>query len=656
MMVVNLAQAQAFAASLTSGIQSDGLASMKLLSDNAQGTPMACSGFFHLSGTLMGMATAVQGGTMYFMEEFDAGKWLGAIARLKIGQLSMTPHNLVQLIKHPRANEADLSPLKLVFSIAAPLSAPTQVRIMKGLKAPVVQSYASTETLNLTSPRLRLDKVAPPGEIGWLIPGMEAVLIDPETLEPIQLVKDGVTGPGEIIFRGPNLFTRYFHRPQETEDAFIEIGGKSWYRMGDLCTVDKDGCLSVVDRSKEMIKTGGNTVIPTEIEALILRLPNVADVVVVPVPGGDEQVVPCAAVVPQDSAVLNDTAAQTKLAKDITDLVAQELAAYKYLTGGVVFLDAVPRTVTGKILRRAARTKVLELLNATEERASTATKSVESSRKPRNSCSTSHGIVAVPLVPQLTTLRHAHNLFMEDFDAGKWLDAIEQVQIGQLSMAPNNLVHLIKHPRASKTNVSSLTFAFAIGSPLSAATQVRIMQALKIPVVKGYALTETLNLTVPRYSVTKAAPPGSIGWFMPGVEAMLLHLETREPLERIGGKPWNLMGDVCVVGKDRCLSVVDRTKEIINVAGNTLIPSEIEAHIIPSLNVLDVAALAAEVNKLVTAEFVAYEHLTGGVVFLDAVPRNATGKIVRRIATSKARELLGGAAMAASKPFLTAML
>ncbi|KAJ3358118.1 putative fatty-acid--CoA ligase FadD10 [Allomyces javanicus] len=346
MMIVNLAQAQAFAVSLTSGVQSDGLASMKLLSDNAQGTPMACSGFFHLSGTLMGMATAVQGGTMYFMEEFDAGKWLDAIARAKIGQLSMTPHNLVQIIKHPRANSTDLSSLKLIFSIAAPLSAPTQVRIMKGLKAPVVQSYASTETLNLTSPRLRLDKVAPPGAIGWLIPGMEAMLIDPETLEPIQVVKDGVTGPGEIIYRGPNLFSRYFHRPQETKDAFIDIGGKSWYRMGDLCTVDQDGCLTVVDRSKEMIKTGGNTVIPTELESLILRLPTVADVVVVPVPGGDEQVVPCAAVVPQYLAVLDDTAAQTKLAKDITNVVAQELAAYKYLTGGVVFLDAVPRTVT----------------------------------------------------------------------------------------------------------------------------------------------------------------------------------------------------------------------------------------------------------------------------------------------------------------------
>ncbi|KNE61992.1 hypothetical protein AMAG_07252 [Allomyces macrogynus ATCC 38327] len=391
MMIVNLAQAQAFAASLTSGAQSDGLASMKLLSDNAQGTPMACSGFFHLSGTLMGMATAVQGGTMYFMEEFDAGKWLDAIARVKIGQLSMTPHNLVQIIKHPHANSTEMSSLKLIFSIAAPLSALTQVRIMEGLKAPVVQSYASTETLNLTSPRLRLDKVAPPGAIGWLIPGMEAMLIDPETHEPIQVVKDGVTGPGEIIYRGPNLFSHYFHRPQETKEAFIEIGGKSWYRMGDLCTVDQDGCLTVVDRSKEMIKTGGNTVIPTELESLILRLPTVTDVVVVPVPGGDEQVVPCAAVVPQNPAVLDDTAAQTKLAKDITDLVAQELAAYKYLTGGVVFLDAVPRTVTGKILRRAARTKVIELLNAHDDSLESVTKAVESSRKARNSCSTSHG-------------------------------------------------------------------------------------------------------------------------------------------------------------------------------------------------------------------------------------------------------------------------
>ncbi|KAJ3358119.1 hypothetical protein GGF32_000751 [Allomyces javanicus] len=389
MILINLTQGRAYATALTSEDQSDNLP-MKLLSDgDSMGSKVACSGFFHLSGSLMGMATAMRGGSMFFMEQFDAGKWLDAIQRLKIGQLSMTPHNLVQLIKHPHFNDFDVSSLNLVFAIATPLSAATQVRIANCLKAPVIQGYASTETLNLSSPRRSSTKMAPPGTIGWLLSGFEAMIIDPETQEPMEVVQDGVTGPGEFVLRGPGLFRGYFNRPQETKDAFIEIGGKSWYRMGDVVQMDKDGCLTVVDRCKEMFKAAGNTVIPTEIESVILRLHDVADVVVVPVPAGDEQDAPCAAVVPRDSAVLEDPDKKSALATAISNLVTTELASYKHLTGGVVFLDAVPRNATGKIVRRVARSKVNEMMNIAPAKPAAGVVQGLSKRKPRDGCSVS---------------------------------------------------------------------------------------------------------------------------------------------------------------------------------------------------------------------------------------------------------------------------
>ncbi|KNE61991.1 hypothetical protein AMAG_18795 [Allomyces macrogynus ATCC 38327] len=125
--------------------------------------------------------------------------------------------------------------------------------------------YASALTSEDQSDNLPMKLLSDGDTMGWLMSGFEAMIIDPETHEPMEIVQDGVMGPGEFVLRGPGLFRGYFNRPDATKDAFIEIGGKSWYRMGDVVSMDKDGCLSVVDRTKEMFKAAGNTVIPTEI-------------------------------------------------------------------------------------------------------------------------------------------------------------------------------------------------------------------------------------------------------------------------------------------------------------------------------------------------------------------------------------------------------
>ncbi|KAJ3361038.1 hypothetical protein GGF32_007845 [Allomyces javanicus] len=322
-------------------------------------------GFFHLSGTTMGMSTANRNGTIYFLEKFDAGDWLALVQKYKITQSLITPNNLVLLIKDPRVKQFDLSSLKIMSSVAAPLSAATQKRAMEILNVPIVQGYGSTETIMLTMAHWSRGQAGRPGTVGWLLPGIDALLLDPETQVPLEVNKSGPTGPGELVVRSASVFsaqTGYYNRPAESKAAFITIGGMSWFRTGDLLVMDDDGCLTVVDRCKEMFRVSGNQVLPTEIEAEILKIHDVLDVVVVPVPVVDEQQLPCAAIAPRSKTVLADPVAQKALAKVVTDAIAQELAPYKHLTGGVVFVDAIPRNAMGKIVRHVARAKVLAQL------------------------------------------------------------------------------------------------------------------------------------------------------------------------------------------------------------------------------------------------------------------------------------------------------
>ncbi|KAJ3363790.1 4-coumarate--CoA ligase-like 5 [Allomyces arbusculus] len=245
----------------------------------------------------------------------------------------MTPHSLVELIKDPRTKQADLPSLQQTLSIAMTLSKTTQ-QAMDLFKSPA-----------------------------GLTPGVEALLLDPTTLQPIPINTGGVTGPGELVVRGASIMsetTGYYNRPKETKSAFISIDGRPWYRMGDLIVMDADGCMTVMGRVRD------TQVFPAEIEADILNVDGVLDYAVVPVRrDGNAEVedqLPCAAVAPRSKAVFTDPAAQQALTKLIVDAIVLAMEPHNHLTGGVVFVDAVPRNQMGKLVRRTARNMVLDLL------------------------------------------------------------------------------------------------------------------------------------------------------------------------------------------------------------------------------------------------------------------------------------------------------
>ncbi len=181
---------------------------------------------------------------------------------------------------------------------------------------------------------------APAGTIGKLFPSTEARLVSVETGEDV-----GFGEPGEIWIRGPQRMKGYFGRQEET-DTLIDADG--WLHTGDIGTVDENGWWHVVDRVKELIKYKGYQVAPAELEAVLLASPDVADAAVIGVydERGDE--VPKAFVVRAPGSTATED--------DVMAFVAERTAPYKRVRQ-LEFIDAVPKSASGKILRRELRVK-----------------------------------------------------------------------------------------------------------------------------------------------------------------------------------------------------------------------------------------------------------------------------------------------------------
>ncbi|KAF5540171.1 4-coumarate ligase [Fusarium mexicanum] len=168
--------------------------------------------------------------------------------------------------------------------------------------------------------------------VGYLVPNME-----------IKIVKDdgqlaGYDEEGEALIRGPNTFKGYYRNPEASRDS-LEGG---WLKTGDIVMMDKTGLLKIVDRKKELIKVKGFQVSPSEIEGVLLENEHVIDCAVIRVIR-DGQEHPQAFVVPGDDKVTVTA---------IKEFLEARLAAYKQPTGDIIFVDAIPKSPSGKILRR----------------------------------------------------------------------------------------------------------------------------------------------------------------------------------------------------------------------------------------------------------------------------------------------------------------
>jgi acyl-CoA synthetase (AMP-forming)/AMP-acid ligase II len=294
--------------------------------------------YFHIYGqtVVLNMGLA-KGSTIVNMQRFDCGELIRIIEEYGVTWLHVAPPVILQIATTADVEGHDLSKLKLVISGAAPLDADLASRAEERIGAPIRQGYGMTE-LSPVSHKSRLARVeeTPRGSIGALIPNTEARLVDPETEEDV-----GEGEEGEIWVRGPQVMKGYLNNPEATAEIFT---GDGWLRTGDIGRVDENGFFYIVDRLKELIKYKGYQVAPAELEAVLVSHPRVMDAGVIGVRNEDGEEVPKACVVVEDGLEGDELIAY----------VSERVAPYKRVRE-VEFVDEVPKSASGKILRRLLR-------------------------------------------------------------------------------------------------------------------------------------------------------------------------------------------------------------------------------------------------------------------------------------------------------------
>ncbi|MEV4729783.1 AMP-binding protein [Saccharopolyspora sp. NPDC049426] len=280
-----------------------------------------------------------RGATTVVMPRFDLATFLGAIAEHRIGHVYIVPPIALALATSPLVDDYDLSSLDVVMSAAAPLDARLARTVSDRLGAAVVQGYGLTEcspcTHGIPPDRTDIDR----GSIGILMPNVEARVVDPTTGEDAALGERG-----ELWCRGPNIMRGYLNNPEATS-ATVDADG--YLHTGDIVTVDEGGVFRVVDRVKELIKYNGYQIAPAELEAVLLAHEGIADAAVIgaPGPGGGE--------IPK-AFITRKTTHPDLTAEDVLSFTAARVAPYKKIRE-VAFLDHIPKSATGKILRKELR-------------------------------------------------------------------------------------------------------------------------------------------------------------------------------------------------------------------------------------------------------------------------------------------------------------
>jgi long-chain acyl-CoA synthetase len=288
---------------------------------------------FHSYGQTCCMNTAIAiGASLSLLPRFDPGKALEMIERDKITIFQGVPTMYIAMLNDPKAESVDTSSLSFGSSGGAslPLEVLNAVRERFGIQ--LLEGYGLSET----APSATTNTLDPPpkvGSIGRPLTGVSMKIVDDDGNE----VPTGEVG--EVIIQGPNVMKGYWNRPEAT----AEVMKDGWFYSGDIGKVDEEGYFFIVDRKKEMIIRGGYNVYPREIEEVLYEHPAILEVAVLGVPDDTlgEEVAAAIAFKPGQSATVEDIQAFAK----------ERMAAYKY-PRHIWFADELPKTATGKILKR----------------------------------------------------------------------------------------------------------------------------------------------------------------------------------------------------------------------------------------------------------------------------------------------------------------
>ncbi|KAF2664894.1 acetyl-CoA synthetase-like protein [Microthyrium microscopicum] len=279
------------------------------------------------------------GGTTYWMPKFDFLKFLEYNRRYKISIFFTVPPIYLLIAKTPEVTD-QFDHLRVAYSGAAPMKKELQEAASKKFgkgKVFIMQTWGLSESTGSTT-LLNVDEKDELGSVSRLLPNMSARIVDEQGQDV------GPGEEGEIYLKGPVIFNSYHKNPGATAETFDRDG---WFKTGDVGCF-KDGLLFIVDRKKELIKYKGMQVAPAELEGLLLSHPEIADAAVIGVEWEGTEA-PRAYVVADKNRMTPDRVKQ---------FVKDKMSSHKQLRGGVVYLDAIPKSPSGKILRKDLRALV----------------------------------------------------------------------------------------------------------------------------------------------------------------------------------------------------------------------------------------------------------------------------------------------------------
>lgn len=294
--------------------------------------------FFHIYGLTVTMISKLQQGCkLVTLPAFRPDTFLNSLTEHKGSVLHLVPPIIIFLSQHEMVTPEHLSSVRSIFSGAAPMGASDAERMLA--KAPQImfaQGYGLTET----SPVVLIGALGSKNysSVGSPPPRTQAKIV---ALNDPTNTALGPNQNGELLVRGPQIMKGYHNNKQATDEIFAEGG---WLRTGDIAHYDDDLQFYITDRLKELIKVKGFQVAPAELEELLRDHPAVADAAVVGQPH------PISGEVPRAFIVKKKTSNVTE--DDLKNYVAEKVAVYKKLDGGVTFLDSIPKNASGKILRR----------------------------------------------------------------------------------------------------------------------------------------------------------------------------------------------------------------------------------------------------------------------------------------------------------------
>ncbi|WP_449240537.1 long-chain-fatty-acid--CoA ligase [Desulfoscipio gibsoniae] len=309
------------------------------LANTASSVHLSVLPFFHVTGLVHSMlAPLYAGATLVLLTRWDRRAALDAIEKYRVSHWVNISTMVVDLLSAPDIARRNLSTLVILGGGGAPLPGAIGRKLLELTGLEYVEGYGLTETISQTHfnppdrPKMQC--------IGIPDFGVDARVINVETLEELPS-----NTAGELVINGPEVFQGYWKRPEETANAFLELDGKRFFRTGDVCYMDDEGYFFIVDRTKRMINAAGFKVWPAEVENNLYNHPAVQETCVVGVPD------PVRVEEVRAYIVLKEAYRDKVTDNDIITWSKGEMAAYKY-PRQVLFVDALPKSATGKILWR----------------------------------------------------------------------------------------------------------------------------------------------------------------------------------------------------------------------------------------------------------------------------------------------------------------